>query len=36
MDVTVKETGQRHTMDEVALYTVEDGKITEERFYYAG
>jgi SnoaL-like domain len=34
MDVTIKETGVRHTMDEVALYTVKDGKITEERFFY--
>ena len=34
MDVTNKESGQRIVMDEVALYTVADGKITEERFYY--
>lgn len=34
MDVTVKETGVRITMDEVGLYTVKDGKITEERFFY--
>ena len=35
MDITVKETGQRHTMDEVALYQLKDGKIAEERFLYA-
>lgn len=34
MDITAKETGVRQTMDEVALYTVADGKITEERFFY--
>ena len=35
MDITVKESGQRHTMDEVALYVLKDGKIAEERFFYA-
>jgi ketosteroid isomerase-like protein len=35
MDITQKDTGQRLTMDEVALYTVEDGKIAEERFFYS-
>ena len=35
MDVTVKESGERRKMDEVALYTVRDGKIAEERFFYA-
>jgi hypothetical protein len=34
MDITPKATGQRVTMDEVGVYTVEDGKIIEERFYY--
>ena len=34
MDVTPKATGERVTMDEVGLYTVKDGKIVEERFYY--
>ena len=34
MDVTPKSTGQRITMDEVGLYTVRDGKIVEERFFY--
>jgi ketosteroid isomerase-like protein len=35
MDVTPKG-GQRHTMDEVGVYTVKDGKIAEERFFYGG
>jgi hypothetical protein len=34
MDVTAKETGQRMQMREVGLYTVRDGKIVEERFFY--
>lgn len=34
MDLTVKATGERNTMNEVAVYTVRDGKIVEERFYY--
>lgn len=34
LDVTHKPNGQRMKMDEVALYTVEDDKITEERFLY--
>ncbi len=34
MDLTVKATGERRQMDEVAVYTVRDGKIVEERFYY--
>ena len=33
MDVTPKG-GARHTMDEVGLYTVKDGRIVEERFFY--
>ena len=33
-DITPKATGQRVTMDEVGLYTVKNGKIAEERFYY--
>ena len=33
-DITPKATGERVTMDEVGLYTVKDGKISEERFYY--
>jgi hypothetical protein len=34
MDVTMKETGQRIQMQEVGLYTVAGGKITEEKFMY--
>ncbi len=34
MDVTVKETGVRMQMSEAGLYTVRDGKIVEERFFY--
>lgn len=34
MDVTVKESGERMQMEEVGLYTVRDGKIAEERFFY--
>lgn len=34
MDVTQKESGNRFTMDETALYTIKDGKIAEERFFY--
>jgi ketosteroid isomerase-like protein len=34
IDVTTKETGQRMQMDEVGLYTVKNGKIVEERFFY--
>ena len=34
MDVTVKETGQRIQMAEIGLYTVKDGKVVEERFFY--
>lgn len=34
MDVTVKDSGERIQMDEIALYTIDDGKIIEERFFY--
>ena len=34
MDVTVKESATRMTMDEIALYTIDAGKIIEERFFY--
>ena len=34
MDVTAKESGQRMQMTEIGLYTVKDGKIVEERFFY--
>lgn len=36
-DVTAKAgpmAGKRFTMDEAALYTVKDGKITQEEFFY--
>tara|TARA_R110002074_G_scaffold47538_4_gene121805 strand:- start:2203 stop:2559 length:357 start_codon:yes stop_codon:yes gene_type:complete len=36
IDQTVKETGNRMTLDEVGLYTVKNGKIAEERFFYVG
>ncbi|MGI8841632.1 MAG: SnoaL-like domain-containing protein [Caulobacteraceae bacterium] len=36
MDMTAKESGQRHTMAETALYTIRNGKIAEERFFYGG
>ena len=34
MDITQKANGERMQMDEVALYTIKDGKIVEERFFY--
>jgi ketosteroid isomerase-like protein len=34
IDVTPKATGQRMKMEEWGLYTVADGKIVEERFFY--
>jgi ketosteroid isomerase-like protein len=33
-DITPKATGERVEVDEVGLYTVKAGKITEERFFY--
>ena len=35
MEVTPKASGQRITMDEIALYTVRGDKIAEEKFFYA-
>ena len=35
-DVTFKPTGKRMTLDEVCLYTVRDGKIVREEFFYDG
>ncbi len=35
MDVETKSTGQRRVMDEVGVYTVEDGKIVCEEFMYS-
>jgi hypothetical protein len=34
-DVTNKPSSQRMTFDEAALYTVENGKIVREEFFYA-
>lgn len=34
MDITAKASGNRMKMDETALYTIKDGKIAEERFFY--
>jgi len=34
-DVTFKPAGQRMQMEEVALYTVADGKIVKEEFFYS-
>ena len=36
LDHTLKATGTRATMDEMGLYTVNDGKIVREEFYYPG
>ena len=33
-DITDKPTGKRTTMDEVGLFTIENGKITREEFFY--
>lgn len=35
-DVTIKASGQRIKMDEVGLFTVKDGKIVREEFFYSG
>ena len=34
MDITTHATGQRMQSTEIALYTVADGKVVEERFFY--
>jgi len=34
IDVTARQTGKRFQMEEVGLYTVENGKITKEEFFY--
>lgn len=34
IDVTPRATGERMTMSEVALYTVQEGMVVEERFFY--
>ncbi len=33
-EVTFKPTGQRRAIDEIGLFTVADGKITREEFFY--
>ncbi|HJQ10323.1 MAG TPA: nuclear transport factor 2 family protein [Gemmatimonadaceae bacterium] len=33
-DVTSKQTGKRQEMEEMALYTVKDGKVVHEHFFY--
>jgi ketosteroid isomerase-like protein len=35
MDFTVRETGQRVQAREMGLYTMRDGKVVEEKFFYA-
>jgi hypothetical protein len=35
-DVTNKLSGHRMKLDEVGLYTIENGKIVREEFFYAG
>lgn len=35
MDLTTKATGQRTKGREVGVYTMKDGKIVEEKFYYS-
>lgn len=34
-DVTNKPSNKRFTMEEIALYTVQNGKITREEFFYS-
>jgi len=34
-DVTPKQTGKRMTLEEAGLFTVKDGKIVKEEFFYA-
>ncbi len=36
LDITRKSTGQRLTLEEVALYTVKNDTITREQFFYDG
>lgn len=36
LDITRKATGQRLTLEEVALYTAKNDKITREQFFYDG
>lgn len=34
-DITQKQSGKRITMDEVGLFTIENGKIVREEFFYS-
>ena len=36
MDMTIKASGERRSMDEVGLYTIRNVKIAEERFFHGG
>ncbi len=36
LDVTMKQSGTRMVMNEDGLYTIKDGKIVEERFFFGG
>lgn len=36
MDVTNKPSGRRMTLDEAGLFTVRDGRIVREEFFYSG
>lgn len=36
VDITPKATGQRVTLEEVGVYTVQNGLITREQFFYDG
>jgi len=35
LDVTGKSSGQRMVMDELGVYTVRDGKVVREEFFYS-
>jgi ketosteroid isomerase-like protein len=35
-EITNKPSGKRMTMDEIGLFTVKNGKITREEFFYTG
>lgn len=35
-DITHKPSGKRMTMDEIGLFTVKNGKIAKEEFFYTG
>lgn len=35
VDIVQKASGQRHAMEEIAVYTVRDGKVVREEFHFA-